>query len=397
MRRSPAMWCAFATAFTVGALAAGLVAASAGEPPPASDLPGDAAARLESRWIAPYVATVAVGIGPKSGGRTVWYGEDGAVLRDVLGGNSGPGFVLVPASDGSAVVHGTRAEWSVALPPPPPTPKFEFAVAVSEDGRTFLRQQTAPDGTTTADVFVDGSFKGRLGPFERWRGTSVVVGDDGSAAIAAPGAPGTRGCRVIVWAPDAKPSFEAACSNEDAIDTLAPGGRGALLRRSSEKGPAAWLFASPTGLRPLDLGVNAHVVAWVPASPRAVVASGPGDKPRLRLIDLETGTVAWDVEDQPLGGKRSSPGAAVEGDLVLVAGLEAHAAEGVSHWRRRVDALDLATGARVAVWRSMDAGPVGYAEAPTFRRRRGALFLVAPDQFAAVPLADVRAKTNRWE
>jgi hypothetical protein len=384
-------------AVAVGAAAAGVLRAGPPEPPPVpADLPGAAAGSIECRWIAPYVTTISASMPGTSGARTVWYAEDGKTIRNV--DSAGADFVTVPAKDGGTTVYATRADWSITLPPPPPeSSKLSLYVTASGDGRTFVRQQTAADATTSADVWVDGEFRGRAGPAVQWRGRSVHVGDDGSLALEAGKLPGQRGMRILFFAPGAKATFEAPCGTEESVESVAPAGRGALLRRPRDKDGDELLFASAAGLRPLDLGVNARVLAWVAGTSRAVVSSGLDTAPRLRLVDLETGTAVWDVEDQPLGGKRGWPGVAVEGDLVLVSGLEAHPVGGVSHWRRRVDALDLATGARVATWRSMDRGAIGYSEPAVFHRRRGTLFLVASDQFAPVPVKDIRAKTNRWE
>jgi hypothetical protein len=378
-------------------VAAGVGAAGAGEPPDVADVPGDVAGVLDCRWIAPYVATYGTGVGKSGGARTVWFDAAGTVVRDLVVPGGVP-FVTVPAKDGGQSVHGTLADWTITLPPPPPGPeKWDIAYSGSGDGRTFVRQQTSSDGTTSADVWVDGKWTGRAGPALRWRGRSVHVGEDGSVALEVGRAPGERGMRVLVFAPGAKAAFEAKPEADDSVEGVAPAGRGVVLRRPRAEGGDELLFASAAGIRPLDLGVNAHVAAWLPGTSKAIVTCGTDDAPRLRLADLETGAVAWDVEDQPLGGRRAWPGVAIEGDLVLLSGLEASAVGKVTHWRRRVDALELGSGKPVATWRSAFAGAVGYAEAATLQRRGATLFLVTREQFAPVPVADVRARTRGWQ
>lgn len=365
-------------------------------PPQPSELPGQVRGRLDSRWVAPYVLTIGLNVGGKRGARTVWYAPDGGVVRDVLG--AGDDCVVVQGKDGASTVHGVRAGWTIALPPAPPPPaKFEFMHLVSGDGRTFVRQQSSPaDSSTTADVFVDGEFKGRAGPAVRWRGRPVRIGEDGSLAIEAGKRPGERGMRVLVFAPGAQATFEVPLGTEESVVQVAPAGKGVLLRRPKEGAADEWLFASAKALKPLDLGNNPDVLAWVPGTTQAIVASGAEDAPRLRLVDLESGATVWDVPDQPLRGRRRSPGVTVEGDLVLVSGLEATVVAGASRWRRRVDALERATGKPVATWRSTDAGPVGLAEPAVFRRAGDVLHLVTPEGFATVPVADIREKTNGW-
>ena len=378
-------------------LGAGIVAAVAGEPPDPADLPGDVAGALDCRWIAPYVATYGTSLGKATGARTMWFGADGAIVRDVVVPGAVP-FVVAPAKDGGQTVHGTLADWTITLPPPPPGPeKWDIAYTGSGDGRAFVRQQTSSDGMTSADVWIDGKWIGRAGPALRWKGRSVCVGDDGSVALEVGRPAGESGMRVLVFAPGAKSTFQATPEVDDSVVSVAPAGRGVILRRPRTQIDDQLLFATAAGVRPLDLGLNAHVAVWLPGTSKAIVTSGLEDAPRLRLVDLDTGAVAWDVDDQPLGGRRSWPGVAIEGDLVLLSGLEAAAVGKVSHWRRRIDALDLATGKTVAVWRSAFVGPVGYAEAPALLRRNGALHFVTREQFAPVSVTDIREKKNGWE
>ncbi len=381
------VWFGIVAALVIGAMA---TIGRPEQPPETRNLPGgDPRIALDCRWIAPYVATYDTRLGEHWSARTVWYAEDGAVIREVNG--SGMGCVAV-AKDDKWMVHGTLAAWSVALPPLPTTANSNLYLGTSGDGRTFYREIRERDGTNAADVWVDGEPAGRVGPAKTE--SQFYVAEDGSLAIVAAPAAGER--RLVVFGPRAKPSFDAPCRVGDEIDSVAPGGRGAVVRREGKSGASGLVFVGRDAERPLDVGISPHVIAWaLPA--KLLVASGVGADMQLRLVDVDTGAVLWHVEDQPLGGFRSSQPAAVEGDLVLVSGLEPQNVDGASHWRRRVDALDLATGKRVAIWRSDFVGPIGYAEAPHFAKRGERLFLVARDTFAPVRLADVREKSHGWE
>src|SRR5262245_17928691 len=149
------------TAGLLLALAAGAAAgvtavrAAPPEPPAPRDLPGQQAARIEFRWVGPYVLAIGLGLGGKSGRRTGWHAPDGAVVRDAMA--AGEDFVVVEGKDGATTVHGTRAPWTISFPPKAPAAsKVELVYAASGDGRTFVRQQTSlVDSTTSADVFVD--------------------------------------------------------------------------------------------------------------------------------------------------------------------------------------------------------------------------------------------------
>jgi hypothetical protein len=363
------------------------------DPPEPSDLPGGTTpGRLTSRWVAPYVAEQSTSIAQKGVGHTTWFAEDGAVVREVAA-SAGPGFVAVPGDgDAGFTIHGTLARWSLTLP----KRSGERTWQVSADGRTFVDEKSDTSGAFFADVFVDGEGVGRTDAYPVWKGRGLSVGDDGTlAAIVAPETGGKNGPRVVVLWPGKRPTmrraaaFEVPCHPDAIVEAVAPGARGVVVNVLDKR---SWL--SKAGTRDLDLGPNPSVVAWAPDSARAVVATSVGYRTRHHLVDFDTGATLWTAPDAP---RERAASVVIEGDLVLIAALEAQAVEDVAVWRRVIRALDLATGKPVATWRSCVAGPVGYSEAPVFMRSTAKLYLVAPDQFAPVPMDDIRARRNGWE
>jgi len=180
------------------------------------------------------------------------------------------------------------------------------------------------------------------------------------------------------------------------IVSVAPGGLGVVLEGNAKPYVAnelTWLSKIGTS-RTLKIEPNPELLGWVPGTTREIVTyglAGSGENNRFRLMDWESGKTIWDVAD-PAERICDGGGVAIEGDLVLFAGIET---DGVNGWVRTSQALDVSTGNLLARWSSAGFSPPGLP-APRFMRLDEKLWLVADDAFALFPVEDVRKKTGRW-
>jgi len=250
-------------------------------------------------------------------------------------------------------------------------------------------------GSIHADIYKDGKLSSSVGPYPRYQRQGFVLGEDGSMAVLTLKEPGSASIRVVVYAPEGKPSFEADAGGDATIISVAPGGLGVVLQGNGGRYVEnEFLWISKTGKsRTLKIEPNPWLARWAPGTTRGIVTYGLGGKnPRFRLVDWESGETVWDVADPATGISDRCEGIAVEGDLVLLAGIETYAGD----WCRTSHALELGTGTLVARWRSVGCGPPGFP-VPRFMRVEGKLWLVADDAFALFPLEDVRKKVNGWQ
>jgi hypothetical protein len=355
--------------------------AEGGEPPDIDTwlLPGRAAGTIQSRWVAPYVQETAVRVGDGWVTDVRWFRPDGSVRRETHG-NGG----AESAEDG--VVHGLRDTWSVRLPQLPLS--SDSTILRGEDDSTFVHSWVEGE-SIRANVYKEGKLISSVGPYPRKR--EFVLAEDGSMAVLTLKEPGSASVRVVVFAPEGKPSFEADAGGDAWIVSVAPGGLGVVLKGNA-KNELTWISKKGTS-RTLKIEPNPDLWAWVPGTTREVVTYGlAGKSPRFRLVDWESGETVWDIADPAEHICSRLGGIAIEGDLVLLAGIE-----DIAHtWCRTAQALDLTTGSLVARWSGGGFGEPGLPP-PRFMRLDGKLWLVADDAFALFPVEDVRKKTGRWE
>mgnify|MGYP001814571002 CR=1 FL=1 len=369
-------------------------ASSAGEPPAPRDLPGGwPDGLLSARWLAPYVRHVATRVGEKTSSRVTWYARDGSVRREVEG-HASVEFVTVTKQKGIAV-HGTLAEWQVALPAPTPGEQSYLHAA----GPNVLVHEVSTDaGRLRASVYVDGVLAKTLGPFLRYQGSTVQANEDGSLAVLVRPAPSIPTPRLAAFSSAGHPRFTTDLSCHGGIVAVAPGGSGVLFETNDESLlPSQWRWATKEGVRRVpEVGPNPVVLAWVPDTASAVVASSIGTSVTYRLVDFEAGAVRWTAQDPAAKAAFRGPeSVVVEGGHVLLAGIECRVVEGIGHWLRSVYALDVATGTLAAAWRSNYRGPPGYDDL-RFARLAEKLYVLSDQVFAPLPLDEMAARTNGW-
>jgi hypothetical protein len=356
----------------------------AGEPPDTDAwlLPGRASGTTRSAWIAPYVQETQVSVGTGGVTHVRWFRPDGTVLREIQG--KGAQDVR------DRTVHGIRDTWSVRLRE---VPWGSGGIERGEDDSTLVHYWIE-GASLRADIYKEGKLLNSLGPFHKAR--RLELGEDGSTAVLTLNESGSA--RVVVFAPGGKPSFEADAGGDARVLSVAPGGLGVVLEGNGERhveNELTWLSKKGTS-RKLKIEPNPWLSRWVPGTARQVVTYGlAGENPRFRLVDWESGETVWDIADPAKGTSSRMEGVAVEGDLLLLAGIESR--DGWrGEWCRASEALDLGTGKLVASWCSGGFGEPGLP-VPKFMRLDGRLWLVADDAFAPFPVEDIRKKTNGWQ
>lgn len=369
-----------ARAIGLAAVLSVALVAEGGEPPDLDTwlLPGRAAGTIQSRWVAPYVQETQVRVGDGWATDVRWFHPDGSILRETHG-KSG-------ATDAEAgVVRGIRDTWAVRLR----GPWQDSTILRGEDDSTLVHYWNDADAIRS-DIYKDGILVRSVGPYPRFQGKGFVLGEDGSMAVLTLKEPGSTSVRVVVFAPEGEPSFEAEAGGDAWIVSVAPGGLGVVLRGNAKpyvENELTWLSKKGTS-RTLKIEPNPEMLAWVPGTTREIVTYGlAGTNPRFRLVDWESGTALWDVADPAQQTCSRLGGVAIEGDLILLAGIE----DGC----RTAQALELGTGSLVARWSGGSFGEPGLP-APRFMRLDGKLWLVADDAFAVFPVEDVRKKAGRW-
>lgn len=370
-------------AVTTG-LALALVAGG-GEPPDPLDglLPGRAAGTIRSSWIAPYVQETQVSVGDGWITDLRWFRPDGSILREAknAGATAEPG-----------IVEGIRGTWSVRLR----GPWRDSTILRGEDDSTLVHHWNEGE-SIRADVYKEGKLVGSVGPFPRFiRGHGFVLAEDGGMAVTTLKEPGSTSVRVVVFGPEGKPSFEADAGGDTRIMSVAPGGLGVVIQGNGEPYVEfTWLSKKGTS-RTLKIEPNPWLSRWVPGTAQQVVTYGlAGKNPRFRLVDWESGKTVWDVADPAKGISSRMEGVAIEGSLVLLAGIETYPAWS-GDWCRTSEALELGTGTLVGYWRSNGVSPPGLP-VPRFMRLEGKLWLVADDAFAPFPVDQIRKKAGGWE
>ena len=372
-----------------------LLPATAGEPPRFRDVPGNVVeGRLRARWLAPNVRLVETTRGARTSSTITWFGPEGAAKREVIG-SVGPGFVSVKGK-GRTTYLGTRATWTVDVSD---LPRDVESFVQAAGARGFVRERVSAEGHIQADVFVDGVRKSVLGPFLRYRVASVCTGDDGSLAVMIRGEANADLPRVAAFSPLGRATFEAECGAHASIVAISPGGAGVLIEGTgSESRARRWSWVTKAGVKPTpNLGSNAHLLAWVPNSSRAlVVSTGKDPRATFRLVDFAVGTVVWKAKDPAQRAAYRPQGQVViEAAYVLLSGIECSVTEGRGYWQRGLYALDLVTGKRVATWRSDFREAPGY-EPLRFVRASGVLSLISDEEFSPFPLADLKTRKRGW-
>lgn len=379
----------------LAALACAAWLALAGEPPAPRDLPGGwPEGQVRASWLAPYVRHVETWIGSGCTSRVTWFEPDGSVRRDVEG-VAARAFVSV-SDQGRTTIYGTLADWEVALPKPPPGAQSYLHAA---GPRVFVRDTWKEEGAVRADVYVDGSHVATLGPYLRYRAEDFHTNEDGSLAVLVRPSPDVPTPQVRAFAPGARPTFVANLDEHALVVAVAPRGAGVLVATNDESArPSRWLWVTEDGALPAPgVGPNPVVLGWVPGTATMLLAcSGADPRVTYELVDLTEGRVRWSATDPAEKASFRGPESVVVDDgLVLLAGIECKVVEGVGHWLRSVYALDLATGAPLATWRSSYRGPPGYEDL-RFARRAGQLYVVSDEAFASFPPDDLASRTNGW-
>jgi hypothetical protein len=312
-----------------------------------------------------------------------WFRPDGSVLRETHGKGG--------ATDAEGgVVRGIRGTWSVQ----PRGPWQDSMTLRGEDDSTLVHSWNEGE-SIRADVYKEGKLVASVGPYPRFKAERFVLGEDGSMAVLTVKDAGS--VRVVAFAPEGRPSFEADAGGDAMIISVAPGGLGVVIQANGERyvqNEFIWVSKAGTS-RTLKIELNAWLSRWVPGTARCIVTYGLGGKnPRFRLVDWESGKTVWDIADPAEGISDRCEGIAIEGDLVLLAGIETYPAPS-GDWCRTSEAIELGTGTLVGRWRSNGISPPGHL-VPRFMRLEGKLWLVADDAFAPFPLEDVRKKVNGW-
>jgi hypothetical protein len=374
---------ALATVLSVALVAEG------GEPPDIDAwlLPGRAAGTIQSRWVAPYVQETQVRVGDGWVTNVRWFRPDGSVRKETRGKGG------AESAEGG-VVHGIRDTWSVQLPQLPLS--ADSTILRGEDDSTFVHSWVEGE-SIRANVYKEGKLISSVGPYPRFRPGGFVLGEDGSMAVLTLKERASTSVRVVVLASEGNPSFEADVGGDARILSVAPCGLGVVLQGNGERyveNEFTWISKKGTS-RTLKIEPNPWICRWVPGTTRAIVIYGLAgwrENSRFRLLDWESGKTIWDVADPAEHICDRMEGVAIEGDLVLLAGIE-----DIAHtWCRTAQALDLGTGSLVARWSGGGFEEPGLP-APRFMRLDGKLWLVADDAFAPFPVEDVRKKTGRWE
>lgn len=372
-----------------------------GAPPAVSQrLPGVTKGELETRWIAPYVRATTEQVGSRWTTSVRWFDPDGKVVREVSGGPPGLGIhvggdYVCKNAEGTATIHAVNGDWKFVLPK---KPGAGGSIDATPDSRTFVRSFHPKQGRIAIDVYVLGKLIGTIGPFIQYHGSDAQLGRDGSLALLTWKNEDKRTPQVVVAGPDAKVRFRVDCADPTIYPLIvAPGGSGVLVKSAPPDVKNTFTFYQESGkVSSLDLSPNPFFITWVPKSNKAFFHIGPMNKFRYRLIDWDTGKTLWDIPDPtPTRMSGSLPGAAVEGDHVLLVGFEFMKVGDFERLVYSIYALDVTTGEVVARWLPSPLSNSPQAQG-SFLKLGERLFVVCKEHFAEITLADIAAKRNGW-
>ncbi len=388
-----------ATLTAIAAVGLQLATSAIADPPPPlpRTVPGVEKGRIETRWLAPYVATTTEQVGSSRTTSVRWFDEDGEVVREVSGAgvHSNVGFVYENAN-GLTTIHAVNGDWKLPLPKKPGRPGHIKATA---DSRTFVHQFHPREGQTAVDVYLSGKLASTIGPFDQYEGGGVQLGEDGSLAFLAWKSEENKIAQVVVVGPDAKVRFQADCGELVCCPIVGPDGTGVLVRSNADENTLnTFTFYNKSGtVRSLDIRPNPGFIAWLPGSSKTLFQTSIGYDNRYQLIDWETGNTLWDIPEPARGHRLLTTAAlAVEDGFLLLGGLEFMKLGDREGPVRSIYAVDLQNGEVVSHWLpsplyhfSLDGG--------SFIRLGEKLFLVSNTEVAEIELEDIAAKSNGWQ
>jgi len=352
---------------------------TAGPPPLIRTLPGNVAGEVEARWLGPYVRMTRERIGAKGTTNVRWFDRDGRVVHEV----SGPGVdwntgYVSERIGGRTIIHGLLGRWKFDLPRKPGPPGY---ITSTQDSKAFLHQFHPVEGQIAVDVYVSGKHVSTIGPYQRYKGRDVQLGDDGSVAllIHRDEPDGRPMPGVVVAGPDGNLRFQADCL--DQLDSPIPslGGTGVLLRMNAgEKTQNVFVFYRKAGkVCSFDVGPNALFLAWIPGTEQALFSTSIGHEYRYELVNYSTGKTIWEIP-QPV---RSYPSVCcsvmVVENQVLLGGIE-------------YAVIDVSSGSVIGRW----APDVPASRATRFARWDRRLFIVSDNQFGEFTVDDLLKRAD---
>ena len=366
--------------------------AVAGEPPPQQrKLPGASKGSLASRWLAPYVSATLERVGSGWSARVRWFDAEGRVRKELAGRALGtqPGFVHTQVS-GEMVVHAVNGDWKFVLPRKG-IPDDAY-VTSTVDSRVFVHEWHPDRERIGVDVYVDGKLAGTIGPYLQYRRGNVQLGATGSLGLLTWKTQARKVPQLVVADSGGRVHCRVDCGSGVHGPIPAPDGAAALVQR---EGGSFEFWRAEGRVAAFDIEPNAHFVRWMPGDHHALFLTSLGEANRYRVVDCTTGKIVWDVP-HPGGGHTTLECIAVEGDFVLLSGLDSVKVGTRNGPVRTVYALRATTGKLHARWRPWPFSPHFSIDAGRLVKLGKRLFVVADDEFAELDPSDITARKNGW-
>jgi len=352
-------------------------------------VPGKKLGQHSTRWLGPYVLYSEVRVGEGYQITITWFDRQGAVLRQLAGKD------LDIILDGCVCcgdrVYAINGDWSFA---PAYKAREEGFVESSHDSVAFLAQYDPTDDQIAGDLYLRGKLSASIGPFLRYRGAVIQLGDDGCTSVLAWRTREKKTPQVLAFNSAGELRLRGDCDETASRSIVAPGARGALVERW--KDGQVYSFYSTDGRR-VDLlpGVHPEFDGWLPNSTRALFEIDSGTERRYDLVECATGAVLWQLkfEDSAhLAQIGTDVGyiffARFNPSLWLLPGI------GV----RSLYAVDVSTAKPVAEWvpEDLETAYRWGSNWPSFLRLGDTLYFVTDSEFAQVNLDDIAAHRNGW-
>jgi hypothetical protein len=350
-------------------------------------IPGIIIGRIRTRWIAPNVSITHRVSRDANTTSVTWFDASGKV-RQELSGNSltvEPGFV-VAVRDRRGIVRGVNRDWEMAMPG-----NGEYITA-TPDSRFFVQQVATDHEHLSADIYEDGKLLATVGPYLKYLGNDIQLGDDGSIAIPTWKTKEKRFAQIEAIGPDGKEKFRADCDGPIGGVFPAPNAAAVLVARGD--GSGMFSLYDGTTKRPITPhGHNVRFVAWVPGTTTALMQSSVGFDSSWELIDGRSAKSLWNIHHpNPARPEWTGTTVAVTRDYVLLAEEELVNARPA----RSIYALETKTGKLAAHWLPSGAN-YPMTEGQTFLTLGEHLYLVSDSECSEIRFEDIAAHKGGWK